>query len=81
MRFFFHATDGYDMLIDRSGQRLLGRPFEAVAGEVAASIRSRFGPGIDLGEWGVTVQDEIGVQVDVYGFAELRGETEALVAA
>lgn len=80
-RFFFHATDGFTLLIDEEGRRLSGRPVGVVAGEVADEIRGRFGPGADLAEWAITVQDEFGCSVEAYGFDELAREAEVLTAA
>ena len=81
MRFFFHATDGFDVVFDTEGQRLLGRPMAAVAYEVAASVRGLFGPEADYADWIIAIQDEHACQVETYGFEELEREAEVLVAA
>ena len=72
-RYFFHATDGDRLEIDRAGRRLTGdASATAAAAQVARATVQRFGPGLDWSDWIVAVYDDAGRQMDVLPFAELH---------
>lgn len=81
MRYYFHATDGYEFVIDRTGRRLGAGDLHEVAAEVAASVRHRLGLLADLADWLVVVQDSDGRQVEVLAFEALPEWHAAAAAA
>ena len=80
-RYYFHATDGYTAVFDRTGWRLLGLEFEEVAAVVAQGVRRRFGALADLTDWLIVVQADNGDEVATYGLEELSTVAPARLAA
>lgn len=70
-RYYFHATDGYAVVIDRSGCRIVDREFEEVAAMVAEGVRRHFGALADLSDWLIVVQADNGDEVATCAFADL----------
>ena len=79
---YFHATDGFDLVVDRRGLRLWDIDLEHCAARVAGHLRRRFGTAADLSEWLVVVQDEYGHHLETFDVAALPEIVEQdLVAA
>ena len=70
-RYYFHATDGYAAVIDRSGSRIEGLEFEEAAAIVAEGVRRHFGALADLTDWLIVVQADNGDEVATCAFADL----------
>ncbi len=67
--YYFHCTDGYELILDRAGRRMRSRRnAELVAYTVAGRVMRAAPEGIDWSRWLVTVQDESGSMVAVVPF-------------
>ncbi len=67
--YYFHCTDGYDLILDRAGCRIPSRQSaELVAYTVAGRVMRTAPGGADWSRWLVTVQDETGSMVTVVPF-------------
>jgi hypothetical protein len=80
-RYFFHATDGYSVVLDRAGRHLFGRDLDAVCADVAAEVRARFGSLADLSDWVIAVHDDLGEGVATISFADLAAVADEHRAA
>ncbi|MDQ4135161.1 MAG: hypothetical protein M3158_03160 [Pseudomonadota bacterium] len=67
--YYFHCTDGYDLILDRAGRRMRSRRnAEIVAYTVAGRVMRAARDGVDWSRWLVTVQDDTGSLVAVVPF-------------
>lgn len=67
--YYFHCTDGYDLILDRSGRRVRSRrSAELVAYTIAGRVMRTAPGGTDWSRWLVTVQDQSGSMVTVVPF-------------
>lgn len=67
--YYFHCTDGYDLILDRAGRRMRSRrSAEIVAYTVAGRVMRSAREAVDWSRWLVTVQDETGSLVAVVPF-------------
>ncbi|HEX2554541.1 MAG TPA: hypothetical protein VHL98_12635 [Microvirga sp.] len=67
--YFFHCTDGYDLILDRAGHRMRSRrDTELVAYTVAGRVMRAAREGVDWSRWLVSIQDETGSMVAVVPF-------------
>jgi hypothetical protein len=57
--YYFHCTDGYELILDRAGRRMRSRRHaELVAHTVAGRVMQAVREGVDWSRWLVTIQDE-----------------------
>jgi hypothetical protein len=67
--YYFHCTDGYELILDRAGRRMRSRRHaELVAHTVAGRVMQAVREGVDWSRWLVTIQDETGSMVAVVPF-------------
>ncbi len=67
--YYFHCTDGYELVLDRRGRRVRSRrDAERVAYTVAGGLMQEAPGAVDWSRWLVSVQDHRGGQVAVIPF-------------
>jgi hypothetical protein len=69
VRYFYHLTDGNDLIIDNTGRRTRSKKeVEPLAFSIAGELMSEVPGEVDWSEWLVSVQDSRGAMVAVVPF-------------
>lgn len=81
VRYFFHATDGFALVVDEAGRRIGCRDLEEAAGDTVREVTRRLGDLADLSDWVVAIYADDGEQVAVVPFAEVALAVQEAAAA
>jgi hypothetical protein len=67
--YFFHCTDGADLILDRTGREVEDFELDSTAMGVAEDVAFRLPASFDWSGWVVSVYDADGRQVAIVPFA------------
>ena len=68
LKYYFHCSDGYDLIVDREGRELRGSDLLWTALDAAARLMSELQTYDGWADWVVAIHDERGSLIDTVPF-------------